>query len=77
MKNRPALLDLMLRDEAQQPAIYRPGPYWIGNQQRALAAIARDGIARFRGNAAIGKATLILFSSILLLRGLSLVGRIN
>jgi putative sugar O-methyltransferase len=55
MRNNPALLDLMLAAEASQPALYRPGPYWIGNQRRAVAAIRQHGIANFRDMPAIAK----------------------
>lgn len=55
MRDNPTLLDLMLASEASQPAIYRPGPYWSGNQRRAIAAIRRHGITGFRNRPEISK----------------------
>ncbi len=45
----------MLRDEARQPAIYRPGPYWLPYQRRVAKAIRRLGLRDFRAHGAIGK----------------------
>jgi putative sugar O-methyltransferase len=55
MKNNPALLRMMLDDETGQNGLYRPGPYWQGYQRRVLDAIERNGIERFRADAAVGK----------------------
>lgn len=55
MKDNPALLDLMLRDEATAGDIYRPGPYWRPYQRRIVQAIRKHGIERFRSVAPIAK----------------------
>jgi putative sugar O-methyltransferase len=55
MRDDFELLDLMMRDEAQQAGVYKPGPYWRRYQQRAGAAIRRHGLSEFRSNQAISK----------------------
>lgn len=45
----------MLRAEAGQAEIYRPGPYWQPYQQRVTRAIHRYGLGDFRARPAIGK----------------------
>lgn len=43
------LLRAMLRDMDSQSALYRPGPYWIGNARAAAKEIEAYGLADFRG----------------------------
>lgn len=55
MRDDFPLLDLMLADQETQPNIFKPGPYWRGNQRRIAKAIRTHGIANFRSNPAVGK----------------------
>lgn len=55
MRNDPALLSLMLDDQASADDLYRPGPYWSGYQKRISAIIRKEGIENFRGDMRIGK----------------------
>lgn len=54
-ENDTDLLAQMLADEANQSALYKPGPYWAPYQRRVIAAIHRHGIAQFRRRADICK----------------------
>lgn len=55
MENDLDLLSQMMSDQENQPAIYRPGPYWERYQKRVAGAIRRHGLDRFRDTASIGK----------------------
>jgi putative sugar O-methyltransferase len=43
------LLDLMLADARNQPAIYQPGKFWIRQSKAAVNEIRKFGLANFRG----------------------------
>lgn len=43
------LLDAMLADAAEQPALYQPGRFWIKQSRSAVNEIRRHGLTDFRG----------------------------
>ena len=44
------LLEEMIADAKDQPALYHPGPYWRNKSDNALSEIKRCGIQDFRGS---------------------------
>ena len=45
------LLDIMLADAKNAPALYHPGPYWAAKTANTVNEIRRCGISGFRGSA--------------------------